>query len=396
MTEKATLKFGENFATFASSLFLLTELLLATIVGVLLTAIGAGGGAWILGGIAAGTIVLYGYRRRVDPAAQPNKNVRKAGQIFVGLTIGFSIDRIDPALLVSQLPDFIPLIGFLLFSSSLISYLYAQIEQIDGLTALFAAIPGNIGVMASLAADYGKNTAIVSLVQLTRFTLVALVVPWIAKVPIPRNLAITFEPITTHLLHLSPVDLLLLLLLALITSIAVYGGSRLKIPVATLFCPLLVGLGFAACLRLPLNRAIEFQFPPLLSWVGQILLGITIGEYWAINPKLEKRTIAYALVPASLTVLAGLLSAVIAKFLTDWDWLTCLLVTAPGGSPEMILIALVLHHDIQIVTIGHLIRLIAINFSLPLLISLVSSIEPGEDIRQSQPTEKPSHEKPMG
>ena len=384
MTKKATLKFGENFAALASSFLLTVELLLATIVGALLTVIGAGGGAWILGGITAGAIALYSYRLGYEPAAQPNKNARKVGQILVGLTIGFSIDRIDPTTLVSQLPAFVPLVGFLLFSSSLISYFYAQIAQIDLLTALFAAIPGNIGVMASLAADYGKNTAIVSLVQLTRFTAVTLIVPWIAKVPVPRDLAIVLEPITTHLLHLRPVDLFLLLLLALITSIAVYGGNKLKVPVATLFCPLIVGLGFASLLGLPLEGAIEFQFPPLLSWVGQILLGITIGEYWAINPKLEKRTVVYALIPAILTFLAGLFSAGIAKCLTDWDWLTCLLVTSPGGSPEMILIALVLHHDIQIVTIGHLIRLIAINFSLPFLISLAGSVETW----QKQPVKK--------
>ena len=381
MTKKVTLSFGENFA---SPLLLIAELLLATIVGALLTVLGAGGGAWILGGIAAGAIVFYAYRSGYQSSAQPNRKARKTGQILVGLTIGFSVDRIDPAAL-SQLPAFIPLTAFLLLSSGLISYFYARIGQLDLLTALFAAIPGNIGVMASLAADYGKNTAIVSLVQLIRFTSVTLIVPWIANVPVPRDLAIVLEPIATQLQSSTATDLLLLSLVALLTTIAVYGGSKLKIPVTTLFCPLIVGLGCAAVLQAPAYAAIGFQFPPLLSWVGQILLGITIGEYWAVNPKLEKRTIAYALVPASLTVLAGLISAGIAKLLTPWDWLTCLLVTSPGGSPEMILIALVLNHDIQIVTIGHLIRLIAINFSLPILISLASSVE----TRQKQQAEEP-------
>ena len=390
MTEKVSLKFRDRFVGIVSGLLLMAEMLLAAIVGAGLTVLGVGGGAWILGGIAAGAIVFHVNRSTRHSTAQPNKKARKAGQILVGLTIGFSVDRIDPATLVSQLPAFIPLIAFLLLSSSVISYFYARIEKLDLLTALFAAIPGNIGVMASLAADYGKNTAIVSLVQLIRFTSVTLIVPWLAQVPVPRDLTIVVQPMITQLLNLTAVDLLLLLLVALLTAIAVYGGSKLKIPVATLFCPLVVGLSYASILQSAWFQsswegAIGFQFPAFLSWAGQILLGITIGEYWAVNPRLEKRTVAYALVPASLTVLAGLLSAGIAKLLTPWDWLTCLLVTSPGGSPEMILIALVLNHDIQIVTIGHLIRLIAINFSLPILISFAGSVEAWQKQRVEEP-----------
>jgi uncharacterized membrane protein AbrB (regulator of aidB expression) len=55
-------------------------------------------------------------------------------------------------------------------------------------------------------------------------------------------------------------------------------------------------------------------------------------------------------------------------FLTHWDWLTCLLMAAPGGSPEMILIALVLNHNVETITAAHLVRLLAINIYLPLLI----------------------------
>jgi uncharacterized protein len=121
---------------------------------------------------------------------------------------------------------------------------------------------------------------------------------------------------------------------------------------------------------------LDFNLPPLLKVVGQILLGTTIGEYWGINPRLEKWTIARAAVPVTLTFLAGFLAAAIARLLTDWDWLTCLLVTAPGGSPEMIWIALALNHNIEIVTAGHLIRLLLLNLSLPVLVSLVTRLEP--------------------
>lgn len=69
-----------------------------------------------------------------------------------------------------------------------------------------------------------------------------------------------------------------------------------------------------------------------------------------------------------MTIGAGLIAAAIARLLTSWDWLTCILVTAPGGAPEMILVALALEHNVEIVTAGHLVRLLAINGSLPLWI----------------------------
>lgn len=71
-----------------------------------------------------------------------------------------------------------------------------------------------------------------------------------------------------------------------------------------------------------------------------------------------------------MTLIVGAIAAILAMKLTTWDWLTCLLVTAPGGSAEMILVALTLNHHVEIVTTGHIVRLIAINSSLPLWLFL--------------------------
>jgi uncharacterized protein len=76
-----------------------------------------------------------------------------------------------------------------------------------------------------------------------------------------------------------------------------------------------------------------------------------------------------------LTLGAGAGASLIAMQLTNWDCLTCLLVTAPGGSAEMILVALALDHNVDIVTGGHLVRLIAINCSLPIWVYLFRRID---------------------
>jgi membrane AbrB-like protein len=352
------------------------ELVLAAAIGLGLLLLGADGTAWILGGIAAGAIVFVVSRFQLKINATPNRNARKIGQLLVGLTVGFSVQHSDIGAIASSIPVFLLLTACLLMGSLGVAAIYTRVQKTDWLTAMLATTPGNIGVMASIAADYGSNPALVSLVQLVRFTLVTSAIPLLSNVSHPNDAWSTLNHLTHHLIDPDGAYLMRLGSVLLIAALSVKIGETLKIPVPALMCPLLVGVGFNALVNtLPFLPPVDFNPPVLLNVLGQILLGTTIGEYWGMNPNLGKFAIARATIPAGLTLLAGLGVAVIAKLFTSWDWLTCLLVTAPGGSPEMIWIALTLHQDVEIVTVGHLIRLIAINALLPMMIVLATSLE---------------------
>jgi len=348
------------------------ELILALFMGFSFSLLGLGGGAWILGGIASGALVFSLYRSFYDPQAKPNRNSRKIGQILVGLTIGFSIQHSNLTTLSANIPIFILLTSCLLLGGVTIGYIYSRIEKTDLLTAVLATIPGNIGVMASMAADYGRNTALVSLVQLIRFTAIILVVPLIANVSNPHDIKIIVSSLTKDLFWFDLKSLFLLFSVLVANSLAIRYSQKLKVPVAAFFCSIVVGMSFDSVFNLVLFLPhIDFNLPPLFNLIGQVLLGMTIGEYWGINPNLTRRTVACASIPVALTFLTGFLSAGIAMFITHWDWLTCLLVASPGGSPEMILISLALNHHVELVTAGHLVRLVTINLSLPALVSFV-------------------------
>lgn len=354
------------------------ELLLALLIGFGLTALGADGASWILGGVIAGAIVFYVYRSRYYPRAEPNRTSRKMGQVLVGLTVGFSISNSHLATLSTQVPIFILLTLFLLSGGCAIGYLYSRLSKTDLLTAMLATTPGNIGVMASIAADYGKPISLVSLVQLMRFTAVTFVIPMVVHALTPvsgtHDLQVTLHAISQDLFILHPLYLLWLCVLFTVTLATVQLGTQWKIPVATFLCPIGVGLVFNGLVSLlPFLPSMQFSLPMTVNLVGQILLGLTIGEYWGMNPKLQKAAVAHATVPVMLTFVVSVAAAGIAMLLTPWDWLTCLLVTAPGGSPEMIWIALALHHNVEVVTVGHVVRLLAINLCLPLLVTVASS-----------------------
>lgn len=360
----------------SNRLLIVIQIVLAVLIGLGFIAIGVGGGSWILGGIASGALVFYLYRAFYNNQAEPNRNFRKIGQMLVGLTVGFAIAHSNLTALSLQLPTFILLALFLLSSGGAIGYVYSQLEKTDLLTGLLCTVPGNIGVMASIAADYGKKASLVSLVQLIRFTTVTLVIPLMAHVTTQHNVGDVVSALVHDVSIFNSTYLLLLALVLAIAALAVQLGSRIKLPVAAFFGSIIVGILFNLSLdSLHILPSASFNLPSFLNVIGQVLLGITIGEYWGMNPHLKRRSLAYTIVPVVLTCLAGFISAGLAMLLTDWDWLTCLLVTAPGGSPEMILIALTLNHDVEIVTAGHLIRLIAINLALPLVISLACKFE---------------------
>jgi membrane AbrB-like protein len=352
-----------------------TELLIAFPLGFLLTSLGINGLAWILSGIAAGAIALGITHRIVDRTVQPNPTARKVGLALVGFTIGCSVTYAQLNQMSAQLPVFVFLTLLMLLSGTAIGYLYSRTSQTNLLTAMLATVPGGIGVMASIAADYGKNVTQVALVQVLRVTAVILLIPFVARIlagyPASAE-AILREPLIQ--IDLPYLGLVCLSLIAIVGCITL--AKRLRIPAAFFFGAVVAGISFNPLLHtLPALSAVDFSPPPLLGMLGNILLGITIGEYWGSGFTLRKPAITHAILPVVLTILAGLLAATIAMLLTSWDWLTCLLVTAPGGAPEMILAALALHHNVETVTTGHLVRLMAINASLPLWVWLFRTLD---------------------
>jgi len=351
------------------------ELLVALPLSFLLAHLGLGGIAWIFGGIASGAFVLQASREFYSYVAQPNRSARKVGQALVGFTIGCSLVQTQLAGISSDLPVFVMLTLLILLSGSAIGLLYARLSQTNLLTAMLATVPGGIGVMASIAADYGRNVTQVALVQVIRITTVILFIPLVAK-SFAGDFLVAHEPESTPLLNLDPSYLGTLLLGLGVAIAGIYLSSRLRIPAAPFFGSLVAGIAFNPLLHsLPWMTDILFTPPPLENLLGNVLLGITIGEYWGTGAKLKKRAIAHALIPVVLTIAIGFLVARLAMALTGWDWLTCLLVTAPGGAPEMILVSLALHHSVETVTAGHLVRLMAINASLPLWVFWFRSLD---------------------
>lgn len=164
------------------SLSVSLELSSGVLLGLGLFAIGLESAAWILGGIAAGAIVYFGYRQ-INELIEPNRNAREAGQLIVGLPIGLPLPLNHLNGFTSQSLIFSGLPIFLMAAIGAIGVLYSRLEKADLPTGLLSATPGNIGMMSSMAADYSRDTALVSLAQLMRFT--NRQIPRLARLPNP-------------------------------------------------------------------------------------------------------------------------------------------------------------------------------------------------------------------
>jgi len=355
--------------SFQKVIILCLEVCLAISIGWLISKLNIGGIAWIFGGIISGIIILQSSRIFFDYSPKPNRSIRKIGLPLVGLSIGCSIAGDNLINVFSRLPVFLGLTILLLLSGTLIGYLYSRLTQVNLLTSLFATVPGGVGVMSAIAADYNRDVTIVSLAQIIRVTSVVLIIPLIARVSTGNLITSVKSTSIDYFIPLQLEQLGLLLLALLLTAIAVYGGLKLKIPTAHFFAAILVGIFFNPALAL-LTIHIHFIPPPIFNLLGQILLGITIGEYWGEKPNLQPKLIGYSFLSMTMNLTAGFIAAFVAMQFTGWDWITCMLVTAPGGAAEIILVSMALHHNVELVTAGHLIRLIAINSSLPLWVYL--------------------------
>jgi uncharacterized protein len=362
---------------------LFLELLLALPFGFILMHLKIGGISWLFAGIGAGIVILQAGRIFDGYTTKPNRHSRQIGMMLVGLTIGFSNARANFAHIASGIPIFVFLTLFLLISGSGIGYIYSRLSKTNLLTSMLATVPGGVGVMAAIAADYGKNVTLVALVQVIRVTCVVLLIPLVVRVYgitdiIPQRILTN-----QNLANIEPAYLGILLVVFIASSLVVKLAVKIKLPAAYLLSSLIVGMFFNNLLEImPIWGYTNFQPPQLMSIIGQTLLGISIGEYWGEKPAFGKKSIFYAMICTSMTLTAGAIASLIAMQLTTWDWLTCLLVTAPGGATEMILVALTMDHNVEIVTVGHLVRLIAINCSLPLWIYLFRRLDDQLDISE--------------
>lgn len=349
------------------------ELVGAAVLGGALFAITDQEVIWVLGGVLGAVVACRIARGRRAPAA-PSARIRKLGQLLIGAAIGPGIasQRLEAS--PGQLALLAAGVLGILLTSLVVAKMYTALGSVDGLTAGLATLPGGIGVMPSVAAEYGKPVGLVAIVQSVRMTLVLVVVLLVFSFSGGPGAAGAHAAAGGHR-ALLPQSWPFFAGLLAGSVLAWWLATKLRIPVPSLLGPLLFGCFLSLGLRAAGVAPELLAAPFLQEIVGQALLGITVGEYLAQRYRDGAAQLLGGIAGVVATCAMALLIALGMAAAGPWSLLTSLLMVAPGGAPEMVIIAAATGSDLTLVLAAQTGRQVIVNILMPVWIRIFTRFD---------------------
>ncbi|UQZ37104.1 AbrB family transcriptional regulator [Paenibacillus sp. PK3_47] len=345
----------------------------------LLTAL-AGGGLfmllklpvpWLLGPMIATLIGNNVFKKHYEWPGQ----IRNAGMIIVGYTIGLSLTAPAVREMSGQFPSMLMMTLLLLLFCAGMAWVVSRISGINYKTALLGTIPGGLTQMLVLAEESEDvNLTVVTVIQVVRLIMIIVSVPLLIFSPLfdngysaggaPAAAAVTgWESLFPNIVYFA----------AACTVCAVLG-QKIKFPTAYLLGPAFITsiLQFAG-LHAPV-------LPDLLTNAAQLMIGIYVGLL--LDPrKLNNKLLILSLALGSSMVLIGGaygLSYIFA-YAESVSGSTALLSLSPGGMDQMSLIAHEVGADLPLVAGYQLFRTFFIFFAVPPIFRMIFRAKKGQN-----------------
>lgn len=235
----------------------------------------------------------------------------------------------------------------------------------DPVTSYFAAVPGNLSEVASLADDYGGNLRLIVLAHSAR-------------------IAITITVISFGLRYVFGLDVVSLVPKAgpspgaydylLLLGCAIGGllvARAVRMPSAPLLGPMLAGVAVHAS---GLTAAAP---PPLLVAAAQVALGILVGaRFSGMNLREVGRPLAISAAWALILLAIIAIYVLIASNLLAIDYPAMLLASTPGGLAEASALAIAAHLSLGFVTAVQIIRILCVLVIGPQIIKRIFPHKP--------------------
>ncbi len=229
----------------------------------------------------------------------------------------------------------------------------AHLSGLDKTTGIFASVPGGAAEMATLGERFGARVDRVAAAQSLRILIVVAIVPAaITALNVHGS-----QPYVQGMRQVVPAGLALLMAATLAGSLVF---QRWRMPNAYVLGSLAVAI--------PLTGAeVDLSaMPPLLSNIGQALLGCALGSRF--QPDFLRGAHRFVGAVAATVVLSIVLSALFGAGLAWASGIppvTLVLGTAPGGIAEMCITAKVLQLGVPLVTAFHVTRLVVLLLATP-------------------------------
>lgn len=333
--------------------------------GALTLAVGAAGGGvfyllylplpWILGSLAAS--VLLSRSKRLQPRLP--QSWRNYTMVAIGIILGAGFT-----------PDVVATSSTWLFSliaMSALSVVFAGIAYgvfrrwgaMDRSTALFAAMPGGLAVVAMLAEEYNTQISRVLLCHSARLVVLLVSAPILLQYVSGLDFGASGHdtlaaPPARASMHLG------LLTLAAVASWFV--ASRVNFPSAMMLLPLVVSAVLHG------TGAVSVPVPLIMIIATQVVIGSGVAERFSGYRMYEIARDGWLAATVGVAMAVGsLAAAAVVAQVAAIDIAPLFLAYLPGGAPEIGAVALSLSIDPAMVAAHHALRVLLIASVLPVL-----------------------------
>ena len=311
--------------------------------------------AWMLGPMIAVSIAaLRGVKVKMPKLALSSI------LIVLGLHIGNYIDQN----FINQMKDWIwtsaIMFIYILLSIIIVSKYLQKFSGYKNKTSIFSAAPGALGPLLILAEYEKSDLSQVATSHLIRLIIIITVFPFFV-VNFSTNELIEIEKF--NYLDQNHFDLLILITGSIMLILLF---DKIGVP-AALLSGTLVASGI-----LQLSDIATYKLPEQSIDYCLLILGASVGCRFADKSLNEviKNTF-HSFIATMLLVILGIIAAICSSYFVDTNFLTLLLSFCPGGIYEVAVIAIAFNLDPNFVAFHHIIRLLMILFTVPVILKLI-------------------------
>ena len=300
--------------------------------------------AWLLGAMLS--IAACSQKFKTLHIAHP---LRSGATAILGTVVGLLVSSEILDLLVQYAPSIALMLLFQLLLMGAGTYFLLRRTSTDHTSAFLASYPGAVSQITAISLDQKCDSQLVAINHTTRLFFVIAFLPIIVNLFTEQQVNTVPSLAPSHF-GIEPVGNYIWPLVIAATGYFLGKISRIMTP--SLFGPMIL-----AALLTVTNIIPELNIGEWLIPIAQIVIGAAVGlRFREMNAgkwkKMLYNHLPYAMVLLCLTVIAALC----VHLLLGLPLNTSLLIMAPGGLSEIVLIAIALDIDPVLVTAHHVIR----------------------------------------
>jgi len=315
--------------------------------------------AWMLGPMIITSIAALAGLKIMMP-----KIALSSILIILGLHIGNYIDENLFNQMINWIWTSLIMLIYIIVCILIVAKYLQKFSGYSEKASIFSAAPGALGPLMILAENEKTDLSQVATSHLIRLIIIITVIPFIIVNNTNSEILLIDEFDYMSQNHIN------LFLLVAASLFFIFIFDKINIPAA-----LLSGTLFASGL-LQITDIASYKLPDASINFCLLILGASVGCRFAEKTVKEiANNSLHSVVATTILVLLGLFAAYIATFFVDTNILTLILSFSPGGIYEVAVIAIAFDLDPDFVAFHHIIRLLFILFTVPIILKILEKLK---------------------